>query len=506
MRCIITWIIIILLPLFSNGNDTPSQFSHENISEVRNNIIKLIEARKFASMSIAVSRDGSIVWNEAFGMADIENKVPATPHTKYRLASITKTMTATGIMILNEDQMIDLDRPLSDYVPEIKLRYYVGVNNEITIRHLLNHRSGIPSYCDFFFEDRTKTRDFLTTIDRYGIVVFQPGWSYIYSNLGYEILGYLIAKVSKSDYASFLTDELFIPLGMTNTSVTCAGEEVTHYAKSYTPDFHPIPNFFPYHPGANGVYCSSHDLLRFAMFHLKDHLQDQKAVISDDSIDKMQAIVSESNTRYGLGWSLDTNDLGQKIVYHGGSEPGTHNLMVLIPSQDIAIVILCNSDCGAHLLGTYKAISQALLPDLSKIRNHQTESAVSDSAQSSSDSEEVPTPSGFVGDWEGKIENYAGSIDVALSMKREGKAHVLLEDHQPRALDIAVLSDTFLLGSFPAEVPISDLPMRSKRVRLAVVREGNRLWGQATAERWEKERQMKYELSSWIELKKIQSD
>jgi len=176
----ITLIIIGITLFLSSCKDSSPQVFDTRFQNVRGKVIGLINDGKVASISIAVAKDGKIIWEESFGYSDLENKVRATPYTKYLSASIAKTITATGLMTLVEKGLIDLDKPILDYVPNIEIRSFVSDEREITVRHILNHRSGMPSYCELFFEDDPEgPRDFLETVRRYGIITFTPGQSYI---------------------------------------------------------------------------------------------------------------------------------------------------------------------------------------------------------------------------------------------------------------------------------------------------------------------------------------
>jgi CubicO group peptidase (beta-lactamase class C family) len=149
----ISLIIIGITLLVSGCNNSPEPVFDTRLQIVREKVIGLINDGKAASISIAVAKDGKIIWEEAFGYSDMGNKIRATPHTKYGSGSIAKTITATGLMTLVEKGLVDLDKPILNYVPHLKIRSFVGVEKEITVRHILNHQSGMPSYCEVFFED-----------------------------------------------------------------------------------------------------------------------------------------------------------------------------------------------------------------------------------------------------------------------------------------------------------------------------------------------------------------
>ena len=119
-----------------------------------------------------MARNGAILWEEGFGWADRENRVPATEHTMYSLASISKPITATGVMVLKEQGKLDLDRPINDYLGAAKLKAWIGDAAEATVRRVANHNSGLPLHWHFFYEDETYGRPSMDeTILRYGNAV-----------------------------------------------------------------------------------------------------------------------------------------------------------------------------------------------------------------------------------------------------------------------------------------------------------------------------------------------
>ena len=143
---------------------------------VREFIKQQLTERRLPSIAVAVARDGQIIWEEAFGWADTEKRVPATPHTMYSLASISKPITATGLMILKERGRIELDRPINEYLGEAKIAVRVGNPAEATVRRVANHTAGLPLHYQFFYDDepyRAPSRD--ETIRRYGNCVTAPG-------------------------------------------------------------------------------------------------------------------------------------------------------------------------------------------------------------------------------------------------------------------------------------------------------------------------------------------
>src|SRR5436853_84904 len=141
-------------------------------SGVRELIRARLVEQVIPSLAVAVAREGTILWEEGFGWADRENRIPASEHTMYSLASISKPITATGLMVLKELGKLDLDRPINDYLGEAKLRAWIGHAAEATVRRVANHTAGLPLHWHFFYEDEPHRRPPMDeTIRRYGNLV-----------------------------------------------------------------------------------------------------------------------------------------------------------------------------------------------------------------------------------------------------------------------------------------------------------------------------------------------
>jgi CubicO group peptidase (beta-lactamase class C family) len=468
----------------------------DRFSKVRELIIDEVTSRRVTSIAVVVAEDGNIVWEEAFGWADVENRVRATPNTMYRLGSISKTITATGLMLLVEEGKVDLDEPVVDYLPKnVRPRVFEGEIRDITVRHLLNHRSGMPAYAESFFEDDHESpRPFAETVRRYGIITVPPGRAFIYCNLGYQMVARIIAEVSGMSYAEFIDDRVFAPLGMDHALVYEGLPFKKQYAVNYTPSFEKIPLYIDSYPGADGNYASAHGLIRFAMFHMGDSLPDQEMILKDQSITAMQAKYPPGNERIGIGWWLDGDERGHRSVYHGGDAPGVACMMRLFPDEDIAAVVLCNSECE-KLYDIQEAIFVALIPELGE----------PEPVEKSSSVEPPVDPSEMYGTWKGRITTYNQELEVELVIDSM-KVAVGVGDQPQDDVDVSVITPTFLMGMFDAEIPTPDNERYPYRNRLALTREGGRLYGTVVSVGWREDREGHYELSSRVVLRRWQTD
>jgi len=385
-------------------------------------------------LAVAIASHGRIIYEKGFGWADREKRVPATEHTMFSLASITKPFTTTGLMTLVQAGKVDLDRPANEYLGDAKLQARVGDASKATVRRLANHSAGLPVHYQYFFSDepyRPPSRD--ETILHYGNLITPPGERYQYSNIGFATLDYIISRVSGQSYGDYMRQEVFVKLGLTHTSVGIGPGLENFAAARYDDDGSPLPSYELDTPGAGGIYSSAHDLVRFGMFHLKDHLADQGAVLSDRSLDELhrptQDESSEPRAGYAIGWEVIDRPDGYHIVTHTGGMPGVATTLLLVPSEDIAVVLLANGG-PAELLAVEQLVMSAVLP-----RWQHT-------SQPSPDKKPppyVPSPE-LTGNWIGQVHTYAGDRRLQLQFLPNG--HVLLQvGDQPASVVSEVVID-----------------------------------------------------------------
>jgi len=463
----------------------------DQFDAVRDLIRTQMTERQVPSVAVAVARDGRIIWEEAFGWADREKRIAATPHTLYSLASISKPITATGLMILKERGLVDLDRPINDYLGEAKLKVRIGPPEAATVRRVANHTAGLPLHYQFFYEDeryRAPTRD--ETILRYANTVTAPGERWHYSNLGYGILDHVIARVTKQSYRDFMRREVFGPLGLTHMSVDLDEGLESQQAVRYGMDGLPIPFYGFDHPGGSAVYASAHDLARFAMFHLKAKLPDQKPILSDQSIDEMQQATADAGAGqgYGIGWFTAEYPGGRRSVSHTGGMGGVATSLRLFPSEKLAIVVLTNA--GSHpLAGTVtEAIVTTLLPGAVRTLPM------------------MPAPSPFapgelVGTWTGMVYTYAADMPLTLEIKSDGDIHARLGLQLQTLVNRPTIANGILTGSMMGDIGTEDASRTPHTLSLTLKLRGGVLVGGVTALSLPA-RRVGNALTYWVELRK----
>jgi CubicO group peptidase (beta-lactamase class C family) len=222
---------------------------------------------RVAGLTIAVARNGELILDKGYGYADLENELPATARSVYRIGSITKQFTAAAILRLVDEGKLSLDDELTKFLPD----YFTG-GRKITIHHLLTHTSGIKSYTSLGPKWRTKMRLDLTHDELVGLFMdepfdFEPGEKYLYNNSGYYLLGMIIEKITGQSYGDYLEEVFFRPLGLESTRYCDETPLIRYRARGYAPSLTGLVNAQPIsmnQPYAAGSLCASAaDLVRW---------------------------------------------------------------------------------------------------------------------------------------------------------------------------------------------------------------------------------------------------
>lgn len=294
--------------------------------------------------SVIVIRDGRVIFRSAYGMADLERGVPATTRTDYRLASVTKQFTAMAIMLLAGDGRLRYDQPVREILPELP-----PAAAGVTIRHLLNHTSGLLDYEDLIPDTQTvqvHDRDVLSLLAAHDSVYFPAGTRYRYSNSGYCLLALVVERVSGTPFAGFLQERIFSRLGMAGTVAHRDGvDTVPRRAYGYAPDsggFRPSDQSVTSATlGDGGVYTSVEDLVRWDRALYTNELVDQAAL----RLATTPPALPGDSTQYGFGWFVDAYR-GVRRWRHTGETSGFRNAIQRYPERRFTVIVLTNRNGG----------------------------------------------------------------------------------------------------------------------------------------------------------------
>jgi CubicO group peptidase (beta-lactamase class C family) len=463
--------------------------------KIEQRIEKEISKGAIPSIAIAVAKDGKIVYEKAFGWSDIGAKVKATINTSYQLASVSKPMTATGLMVLHRKRIITIDSPAEDYMSPLKFKTYEGKASDIRLKNLLNHTSGLGTYFDISYADEKIRKDsFEEAFNKYGNTYYPPGSISEYSNLGYGLIDYIIARQSGKSFARFMQEEVFEPLGMADSFVQHTNRSDITIAKKYDSALRVLPDILNNTYGAGNLFSSIHDLILFGMFHLKNNLKNQKQILSREEIDLMH-YYRDTNTLYpyydsavyGLGWYFKPNENGYKIVWHEGGMMGASSIIKLIPENNIAIAVIINSSNRQFCNEIANELSKIVLPDYQPTPlNEDSEVAYY---------RPYTTDPSYFGDWAGTIKVEDLNIPCTLKFQPDGniiitysdltyKSYLTQDNPIPHKtiLLVGIINKESFIGMFPGTLPSKDIRKEfSQIMSLKLYKKGRTLSGTIVA-------------------------
>jgi len=315
------------------------------------------------ALSIALVDDQQLVWAEGFGYADREHRVPATPETVYQVGSVTKVVSALAVMQLVEQGRMNLDRPITDYLPEFSMRSRWPQAAPITLRALLCHHAGLPTYLlKGFFSERSLTDLLHELQDEH--LAFEPHTSFNYSNLGYNLLGLAVERLTGRPYAEAVQQQLLAPLGMCHTSFSPDGAIGARLARGYVSDRPVNPTPIRDVP-AGGLYSNVLDLACFMRSVLAGGTLGGTRVLEENTLrttfePQYTGQLLDFGQRFGLGWMLSGLAIegGGQQAWHNGGTKAFVSQLVLLPETKLGVVVLANADNAGDLV--YSVADEAL--------------------------------------------------------------------------------------------------------------------------------------------------
>jgi len=317
---------------FSQENNTKSFDEYLNQYLLNKNV---------PSITTGLLEQGKITWIKSIGLSDIENNVPVSTSSLYRIASISKPITAVAILQLWERGLISLDTDVRSYIPNFPIKKY-----KFTIRQLLNHTSGIRNYKQGEFD----SKKFYATIDdalklfAYDSLMFEPGTRYGYTSLGYNLLAAVVEKVSKISFEEYIKNNIFLPAEMKSTIIDKQREIVLNRVRGYEKNAErkfvnaPLADLSIKIAGG-GLLSTANDLLLFSKALLENKLLKQSTL---DLMIRKSKLLNGKEIDYGLGFSLVFENDSLKHFSHNGAGTGFSSMLVIDPKQKKASVHLIN--------------------------------------------------------------------------------------------------------------------------------------------------------------------
>jgi serine beta-lactamase-like protein LACTB len=309
--------------------------------EIHAAVRRAMERARIPGLTIAVAPEGGRIWSNGYGLADIENSVPAAAATVYRLGSISKPITAVAALQLAERGSLDLDAPVQKYVPGFPEKPW-----PITSRQLLGHLGGIRHYNSV--EEVNSTRHYEDLAAPLAIfqddpLVAEPGTKYSYTTYGYVLLGAVVEGASGVRFMDYLRENIFAPAGMKRIQVDSVHAIIPHRARGYRVskagpvencDLADTSNKIP----GGGLSSTAEDLVRFALAVCNGKLLKPATI---EEMFSRQRLKDGSRTDYGLGWNLlEVN--GVQHVLHGGGQQGVATMLVMDRQRGLVVAVMSN--------------------------------------------------------------------------------------------------------------------------------------------------------------------
>jgi CubicO group peptidase (beta-lactamase class C family) len=348
--------LCLLIPFSKASEATPSSDS-KSIEEFEKFVSDQMALDRAPGLSVGFLK-GDCIWSRGFGYSDLENMVPAKPESAYRLASLTKSITAIAVLQLVEAGKIDLDAEVQTYVP-----YFPRKKWPVTVRLLLGHLGGISAYKNHDLEERIKvhknTKEALAIFQDFDLVA-EPGTKYNYSSYGYNLLGAVIEGASEQPYGDYIKEHIFEPLGMSDSRLDDPSDLISNRVRGYrlvkgeikNSEYVDISSRF----AAGGTRSTVADLLKYAQGIIGGKLL--KAETWKQMFTSM-ATKSGFFTEYGMGWHVRPQR-GHFQVSHTGSQPETMTCLLIFPLEKFAIAAASNLE-GINLLPYVRRLAELVL-------------------------------------------------------------------------------------------------------------------------------------------------
>jgi serine beta-lactamase-like protein LACTB, mitochondrial len=340
----------------------PAGLSPARVQAVEAAIAAVMSAQKVPGLSVAVVTRGELRWSAGFGHADVENDVPATPETVYRLASISKPITAVAVLQLVEQGKIDLDAPVQRYVPAFPAKPW-----PLTTRQLLGHLGGVRHYAEGEFESTRHYASLSEALDifRNDPLVQEPGTKYLYSTYGYTLVGAVVEAAAGTAFADYLRTNVFEPAGMAAARTDDVFDIIPRRAQGYRKGpAGALRNSgladTSYKLPGGGLCATAPDLARFASALWKGTLvRPETRRLMFTSLKTREG----KPTGYGLGWALGTGPRGRAEVFHRGDQQRVTTLLYTQPERRLAVVLFANLEgISTPLFALARQIAQIIGP------------------------------------------------------------------------------------------------------------------------------------------------
>lgn len=416
------------------------------------------------SLSVAVFQHGVPVWVEAFGSADRERGVAATTSTPYAIASASKPVTATLVASLIASARLSLDTPVGD-----RIKGLAADVSGVSLRELLQHRSGIPRHWRNAFAGQDGPAPFMTVARDHGFTTAARGRRYLYSNMNYGLLA-AVAEDAGGDLGRQLRTLVFDPAGMTGAGFLDGHFADWRAATPYEDDGAPIPPYRVDESGARDLVMTAGDLARFGVAHIEGRFGAAAALMVSERAEIEANGVSKAS--YGLGWIIEEESPASLFTYgHTGEGPGAAASLAIVPDEQMVVVTLSNAQGPATYM-LNEAIVDAISPRFAERRSAHpyVEPPADDAALRT-----------LEGRWRGRMETPDGVHPVTLALSGDGESTVTVAGAAPAVLSRLTVKAGVFGARADLTLPVAEARRWPHQTRILLDQDGAALDGSIAA-------------------------
>ncbi|HYT72295.1 MAG TPA: serine hydrolase domain-containing protein [Gemmatimonadales bacterium] len=370
------WLLLVALPASLPGHSSkpaalqvPAEFA-----PLDSIIVARMGESHAPGLAIGIVRGKRVVFTRGYGVRRLGAPDPVTTQSLFHMASLTKPFVATAIMQLVERRRVALDTPVTRYLPYFRVK---GDGARITVRQLLTHTAGMPDVTDYGWDHPEYDA---AALERYvrgladSTLIWAPGTRYRYSNIGFEVLADVVAKVARMPFEEYVRRQILQPLGMRSSTLVKPQADTTLLTTPHTTDSTGAANVspvFPYnrpHAGSSTLLSSVDDMNRWMLANLARGRLDGRRVLDTASYQELwrPATVTDITSKtidrghIGLSWFMGTYS-GRRLIVHSGADVGFLSFIALAPDDSVGVIVMMNSEHGTVLSAVVQAALTAAL-------------------------------------------------------------------------------------------------------------------------------------------------
>ncbi len=351
MKKTVLFLLLAFFLISFNSTEIPAGINGSLASDLTDYLRKIAEEKELAGLCIAITSKEEIIYSNAFGVRNIESGELMKEEYFFHMASVSKPFVATAVMQLVEQGKIDLDEKVTSYLPYFSLddeRY-----TDIRIRNMLNHTSGMPDVEDYEWDktqyDEGAAERYVRSISNEKML-FDTGEGFRYSNMAFDVMGDVIAKVSGMSFDDYVKTNILDPLNMTHSDFRYPEipEELRTSPHVNKDGKIAVSKVYPYnrrHAPSSTLNSSVIEMSRWARANLNRGELEGRRILEDSSYEVLwtNSVTGSDQARVGLSWFLNEYK-GHPTIDHGGGDTGYRSYITLIPEKDLALILAANYD------------------------------------------------------------------------------------------------------------------------------------------------------------------